>query len=161
MLANQDKPSQDKPSQDKPGQDKPGQGPAGLTLAELAIAARVPQGTLRRAAELGLLPVFDLPGSRWSRALAREVQDRWPQTAVAVQAAEDFGVARCAELLSRLTGLNVRPAHVEDLARRGMLQPTRWYRQRPLYRVADVRALADDPFGCALLAELAAGPPAG
>jgi hypothetical protein len=139
----------------------PSQEPAGLTLAELAVAARVPQGTLRRAAELGLLPAFDAPGSRWSPALARDIQDRWPQTAVAVQAAEDFGVVRCAELLSRLTGLSVRAAHVEDLAQRGMLQPSRQYRQRPLYRVADVRALADDPLARALLAELAAGLPAG
>jgi hypothetical protein len=138
----------------------PSQEPPGLTLAELAVAARVPQGTLRRAAELGLLPGFDVPGGRWSPALARDIQDRWPQTAVAVQAAEDFGVVRCAELLSRLTGLSVRAAHVEDLARRGMLQPSRQYRQRPLYRVADVKALAEDPLGRALLAELAASPPA-
>jgi hypothetical protein len=139
----------------------PSEQQAGLTLAELAVAARVPQGTLRRAAELGLLPAFDAPGGRWSPALASDIQHRWPQTAVAVEAAEDFGVVRCAELLSRLTGLSVQPAHVEELARRGMLRSSRWYRQRPLYRVADVRALADDPLASALLAELAAGLPAG
>jgi hypothetical protein len=164
-------PVQETPEPETPGQETPGPalagpeapGPelAGLTLAELAAAARVPQGTLRRAAELGLLPAFDVPGGRWSPGLARAIQDRWPQTAAAVEAAEDFGVVRCAELLSRLTGLSVRPVHVEELARRGMLQPSRQYRQRPLYRVADIKALAGDPLGCALLAEFAAGPTTG
>jgi hypothetical protein len=129
--------------------------PAGLTLAGLATAIGVPQGTLRRAAELGLLPPPNAPGGRWSQPLARDIQDRWPQTAPTVQAAEDLGAARCAELLARLTGLPVGPAHIEELAGRGLLQPSRTYKHRPLYRVADLHALATGPLTRALLTEIA------
>jgi hypothetical protein len=50
---------------------------------------------------------------------------------------------------------------VRRTAQPALLRSSRWYRQRPLYRVADIRALADDPLASALLAELAAGLPAG
>lgn len=128
---------------------------AGLTLTALATAIGVPQGTLRRAAELGLLPPPDIPAGRWSPPVARDIQDRWPQTAPAVAAAEDLGAVRCAELLSRLTGLTVHPAHIEDLATRGLLQPSRTYRHRPLYRIADLHTLAAGPLTRALLTEIA------
>jgi hypothetical protein len=136
----------------------PGQ-PADLTLAGLATTIQVPQGTLRRAAELGLLPPPDTPSGRWSAPLARDIADRWPQTAPAVTAAEDLGAVRCAALLSRLTGLPVRAAHIDDLATRGLLQPSRTYRQRPLYRVADLHTLATGPLTRALLSEITGGQP--
>jgi hypothetical protein len=146
------------PATDLPDPADPG-AQTGLTIAGLATAIQVPQGTLRRAAELGLLPPPDTPSGRWSPSLARDIQDHWPQIAPAVQAAEDLGAVRCAEFLSRLTGLPVRPAHVDELAARGLLQPSRTYRQRSLYRIADLHTLAADPLSGALLAEIADGPP--
>jgi hypothetical protein len=134
-----------------PAQDP---GPAGLTLPELASAAGVPAGALWHAQELGLLPPPDAAGGRWSAAAAQALQLQWPGLAAALQAAQELGAQRCAQLLSRATGLAVRSVHVQALADRGLLAPSRAYRHRPLYRVADVQALADDPLGRAVLWEI-------
>jgi hypothetical protein len=72
------------------------------------------------------------------------------------EAVRELGGVRCAELLARRTGLPVRPAHVGELARRGLLQVTRLYKQRPMYRVTQVEALAADPPGRAALAGIIA-----
>jgi predicted nuclease with RNAse H fold len=69
-------------------------------------------------------------------------------------ATPELGAVRCAELLARRTGLPVRPAAVRELAARGMLQVTRHYKQRPLYQVTQVEALAADPLSRAVLAEI-------
>ena len=64
------------------------------------------------------------------------------------------GAARGAELLARLTGLPVTTAHVAELATRGLLASHRSYKNRPLYRVATLQALAADSAALALLAEI-------
>ncbi|HEX4063589.1 MAG TPA: hypothetical protein VHY58_21450 [Streptosporangiaceae bacterium] len=69
----------------------------------------------------------------------------------------ELGAARCAELLSRRTGLRVRVGHVEALAEQGLLSVSRIYKQRPLYRVAEVEELAIDPLGRALVSDMVAG----
>jgi hypothetical protein len=56
-----------------------------------------------------------------------------------------LGAVRCAQLLTSLTDLPVSAADVGELERHGMLRASRRHRHRPLYRVADVHALADDP----------------
>jgi len=61
---------------------------------------------------------------------------------------------RAAELLSRLPGLCIGPARVDDLASRGLLQPSRTCRKRPLFRVADLHALASGALTRALLTEM-------
>lgn len=132
-------------------------GPPDLTLAEVAAVSRVPLGSLRHARELGLLPAPDGSTGRWSAPAVSEIQQRWPQIATALQAAQELGAVRCAELLSRITGLTVSRATVEALADRGVLHPSRTYQRRPVYRVADIQALAGDPFARALLAELIDG----
>jgi hypothetical protein len=134
----------------------PGQGQAesGQSQGGVGSAARLPEGSLRHARELGLLPEPDSDGGRWSAAAVRQIKRQWPQTAAALEAARELGADRCAELLSRTTGLAIRRVHVERLADQGMLKATRTYLHRPLYRVADVQALADDPLGCALLSEM-------
>lgn len=143
------------PERPQPAHDRdPGQAAPGLSLPDVASTAGVPQGALWHARELGLLPPPDARTGRWSAADARDIQRRWPQIASAIEAARELGAGRCAELLARTTGLAVRQTHVERLADRGMLKPTRTYRRRPLYRVADVRALADDPLSRALLSEI-------
>ncbi len=100
----------------------------GLSLPEVAAAARIPQGALRHARELGILPLADMDGQRWSPAALREIQDRWPAIAAELRHAEEFGAVRCAELLSRVTGLAVTSAHIEKLAAEGMLSASRIYR---------------------------------
>ena len=127
----------------------------GLSLPQVAAAARVPQGAMRHASELGILPLADIDGQRWSPAAVREIQDRWPAIAAELKRAEEFGAVRCAELLSRVTGLALTKAHIEKLAAKGMLNASRLYRDRPLYRSADVRALAADPLSRAFLTEIA------
>lgn len=72
-------------------------------------------------------------------------------------ATSELGGARCAELLARRTGLPVKPADVEELAGRGMLQVTRLYKQRPMYRVTQVEELAADPLARAVLGEIVTG----
>jgi hypothetical protein len=129
-------------------------GEPGLSLPEVAITAGVPQGVLWHARELGLLPAPDAGTGRWSAADVQDIKQRWPQIAAAHEASQELGAGRCAELLARTTGLAVRHSHVQRLAERGVLKPTRTYRRRPLYRVADVQALADDPLNRALLSEI-------
>jgi hypothetical protein len=68
----------------------------------------------------------------------------------------ELGAARCAELLSRRTGLRVSMAHIEALATDGLLHVSRWYKQRPLYQVAEIEALATDPLSRALVSDLVA-----
>jgi hypothetical protein len=72
------------------------------------------------------------------------------------EATRELGGVRCAELLARRTGLPVSAADVEELARQGMLQVTRLYKLRPLYRVTQVEALAADPVSRAVLADIVA-----
>jgi hypothetical protein len=132
----------------------------GLGLHQLATALGVPDAAVRRAVELELVAPPDHGGGRWSiRAVAR-IRDQWPRVAEAIQAARELGAARCAELLSRLTGLPVAPADVAELAEQGALASSRTFKQRPLYRVADVEALAANPAHLALLAGIVAARPA-
>ena len=129
--------------------------PDGLTLSEVAAAARVPQGALRHARELGILPAADIDGTQWSPAAVREITGRWPQISAELARNEELGAVRCAELLGRITGLAVTSAHIDHLAARGILRARRQFRNRPLYRTADVHALAADPVSHALLTEIA------
>jgi hypothetical protein len=145
---------QDQQPGQEAGLDQP---PPDLTLAEVAAVARVPLGSLRHAQELGLLPAPDVATGRWSGPAVREIQKRWPQIAVTLKAAQELGAVRCAEMLSRMTGLCVTRANVETLAVRGVLRPSRIYQRRPVYRVADIQAVAGDPFARALLAEIIDG----
>lgn len=128
-----------------------------VSLRQLAAAAGVPTAALRRARDLGLVPAPDAAGGRWSAAAAADIQDQWPRTAAALQASRELGAVRCAELLSRATGLPVSRADVEELATRGVLQVSRLYRQHPLFRVADLQALVADPAGRELLADVVTG----
>lgn len=66
----------------------------------------------------------------------------------------ELGAVRCAELLSRRTGLRVSVAHIEALAADGLLHVSRWYKQRPLYQVAEIEALVTDPLSRALVSDL-------
>jgi hypothetical protein len=137
--------------------DGAGAAAPGLTLAEVAATLRVPLGSLRHAKELGLLPAPDAATGRWPQPAVTDIRERWPQIAPALQAAQEFGAVRCAEMLSRMTGLTVSRATVETLASRGVLRPSRIYQHRPVYRVTDIQHLAGDPFARALLADIIDG----
>jgi len=72
-------------------------------------------------------------------------------------ATSELGGVRCAELLARRTGLPVKVADVEKLAALGLLEITRHYKQRPMYRVTQVESLAADPVSRAVVAEIVTG----
>ena len=69
---------------------------------------------ISRAFELGLLPGPDRDG-RWSEAAAAELRSRWAQIVTAIMQAEELGGVRCAQLLSRVTGLPVTSADIKTL----------------------------------------------
>ena len=126
---------------------------AGLGPGQLAAVLRTPVADLYRARELGLLPGPG-PAGRWPPAAAAEIARHWPQTAAAVAAARELGAARGAELLARLTDLPVTAAHITELAGRGLLTSPRRYKNRPLYRVSDLHALAADPATLTVLIQI-------
>ncbi|HEY1919812.1 MAG TPA: STAS domain-containing protein [Streptosporangiaceae bacterium] len=128
-------------------------GGSGLGPGQLAALLGTPVAEVYRARELGLLPGPG-PSGRWGQAATAEITSRWPQTAAALAAARELGTARSAELLARASGLPITAAHVAGLAARGLLTSARSYKHRPLYRIADLHALAADPDARALLAEL-------
>jgi hypothetical protein len=85
----------------------------------------------------GMEGVVRLPGDQWGTG-----QEALPE----------LGAVRCAELLARRTGLPVTAGDMEELAARGLVHVTRLYKRRPMYRVAEVEAVAADPVSRALLA---------
>lgn len=130
-------------------------GSDGVGRYQLAAVLGVGEGMISRAFELGLLPEPDHDG-RWSHAAAAELRTRWTQIVTAITQAQELGAARCAQLLSRVTDLPVTAADISKLDERGILRASRQYLRRPLYRVADVQALADDPLAGDQLASIVA-----
>lgn len=116
----------------------------GVGRYQLADVLGVGEGMITRAFELGLLPGPDRDG-RWSERATAELRTRWPQIATAITQAQELGAAKCAQLLSRVTELAVTAADITELAERGILRVSRHYMRQPLYRAADVQALADEP----------------
>lgn len=127
--------------------------PDGVGRYQLADVLGVGPGMIARAFELGLLPEPDYDG-RWSPDAAADLRARWAQIATAITEAQEFGAARCAQLLSRVTGLPVTAADITELDGLGILRASRQYMRRPMYRVADVQALADDPSASGQLAAI-------
>jgi hypothetical protein len=125
-------------------------------VRKIAAALGTSASLVDQAQQMGLIRPPDLAGRWWSSAAVNEIRDRWPTVMADIEAASELGAVRCAELLARRTGLPVDPADVEELARRGMLKVTRLYKQRPLYRVTQVEAVAADPVSRAVLADIAA-----
>lgn len=127
----------------------------GLGRYQLAGVLGVGEGMISRAFELGLLPGPNRDG-RWSEAAAAELRSRWPQVVAAIIQAEELGASRCAQLLSRVTDLPVNAADISELDNRGILRASRRWMRQPLYRVADVQALADDPVASGQFATIVA-----
>lgn len=132
--------------------------PASLGPSQLAGMLHAPVASLYRARELDLIPGPG-PDGRWAAEATAVIERDWPRIVIAIEAARELGAARSAELLGRLTGLPVSPGHVAELAARGLLTSSGSYKHRPLYRVADLQALAAGSLAVALLAEIT-GPPA-
>lgn len=121
---------------------------------QLATALGTSATLVDRARDMGLIQPPDNAGRWWSAAAVDEIRVRWPEIMAALEASRDLGAVRCAELLARKTGLPVRARDVEELAKRGMLRATRLYRNRPLYLLTDIDALAGDALARAHLAEI-------
>lgn len=129
--------------------------PDGIGRYQLAEVLGVGEGMVSQALELGLLPGPDCDG-RWSEAAAAKLRTGWPQIAAAIMQAQELGAAKSAELLSQVTDLTVIAADITELDKRGILRASRRYMRRPLYRVTDVRALANDPAASDQLAAIVA-----
>lgn len=123
---------------------------------KLAAALGTSPTLVERAREMGLIKPPDNAGRWWTAATAEEIRSRWPQVLAEIADALELGAVRCAELLARRTGLPVTAADMEELTARGMVHVTRFYKQRPMYRVTEVEALASDPLSRALLADITA-----
>jgi hypothetical protein len=113
-------------------------------------------GQVGRARELGLLPDPDVGGRRWSAAAVEGIRGRWPQVLATIEAARELGAGRCAALLAERTGLGVDAADVEELAARELVRISGYFKDRPLYRVAEIEALASDPVRVSVLAGIVA-----
>ncbi|MGI5186486.1 3'-5' exonuclease [Dactylosporangium sp. CA-152071] len=111
---------------------------------QLADRIGLLRGEVDRARELGLLTP-DVDGGRWSAAAADVLTGQVEQLREQLAAEQTLGAVRCAGRLRDVTGLPVDPQDIEDLAAQGVLTVAGEYKDRPLYRVADVLALADDP----------------
>jgi hypothetical protein len=120
---------------------------------KLAAELGTSSSLVERARDMGLIRPPDNAGRWWSDDAVKEIRGQWAGVMAAIEAARELGTVRCAELLARRTGWPVRPGDVEKMAARGLLRATRHYRQRPMYRVADVEALAADPLGRAQIAD--------
>lgn len=123
---------------------------------KLAAALGTSPTLVERAREMGLISPPDNAGRWWTGATAEEIRNRWPRVVAEIEAALELGAVRCADLLARRTGLPVIATDMEELTARGLLHITRFYKQRPMYRVSEVEALAADPLRRALLADITA-----
>jgi hypothetical protein len=122
---------------------------------QLADRIGVPHGLVDQARDLGVFPRPDTASGRWSAELAGDIAGRWPEIAAAADDRRALGAARCAGILSGLTGLDIDADDVWELADRGLLAASREYQGIPLYRVRDVEALAGEAAKVTVLAAIA------
>ena len=98
---------------------------------------------LDRALADGLIPGPARPRGRWSAAVAEAA---WTDIGVICAAAgsvPDVGAVRAAEVLSGRLGLVVTADGVEELARRGLLPITGYYKDHALYDGRALEAFTD------------------
>ncbi|MFI6341015.1 hypothetical protein [Streptomyces sp. NPDC050535] len=86
-----------------------------------------------RAQRLGLIPVPDVAGDRWSAAVFDTAVARIDAIRQAVGVMPDVGAARAEEHLAERFTMTVHPGTAAELARRGHLPRRGEYRGRPLY----------------------------
>lgn len=120
---------------------------------ELMAALGLDYPAWRRGRDAGVIPGPDRGGAYWTRPLADELVAGAEQIRAKIPP-QPLGAARCAELLSALTGLAVQACDVEDLADRGLVDVVGSYKDWPLYDVAHVRVFAGDEAQRAVLTEL-------
>ena len=98
---------------------------------------------LDRALADGLIPGPDRPGGRWSAAVAEAAWADIGAICAAVGSVPDVGAVRAAEVLSGRLGLVVTADGVEELARRGLLPITGYYKDHALYDGRALEAFTD------------------
>ena len=98
---------------------------------------------LDRALADGLIPGPARPRGRWSAAVAEAAWTDIGAICAAVGSVPDVGAVRAAEVLSGRLGLVVTADGVEELARRGLLPITRYYKDHPLYDGRALEAFTD------------------
>ena len=93
---------------------------------------------LDRALGDGLIPGPDRPRGRWSAQIAEAALAGIEAIRAAAGPVPDLGAVRAAEILSGRLGFGITADGVEELARRGLLPVTGYYKDYALY---DGRAL--------------------
>ncbi len=98
---------------------------------------------LDRALSAGLIPGPDRPRRRWSAHIASAALARIDVIRAAAGSVPDLGAHRAAEHLSARLGLVVTADGVEELARRGLLPVTGYYKHHALYDGRALEAFTD------------------
>jgi hypothetical protein len=116
---------------------------AGYGPVQLAAHLGLERWQLSRAVHGGLVGGPDLAGGRWSAAAAAAVLARAGQIRAAAGSVPDLGAVRAAAVLSERLGVPVTADGIEELARRGLLPVTGYYKGYPVYDGRVLEAFTD------------------
>jgi hypothetical protein len=108
---------------------------------QMAAALGVSRWVIDRAFELDLVPAADIDGARWSAAAVRALAERIGDIVDTVERERALGANRCAEQLAEVTGLGVERDDIETMAEEGLIRRAGFYKDWPLYKVADLDEL--------------------
>ncbi|GAA0719454.1 hypothetical protein Drose_05775 [Dactylosporangium roseum] len=89
------------------------------------------------------IPAPDVPGGRWSQAVAKRLHRRRKALAARAGSIPDMGVHRAAEILSERLGLPVSADAVRELCRTGVIPAAGTYKTHRLYDGRAIEAFAD------------------
>lgn len=127
--------------------------PAGdVTEHELADALDLDPAEWRRARDTGLIPAPD-HGAAWSRDAADRILQRAEQIRARIPS-QPLGAARCAQILTEHTGLDVQRGDVVWLAALGAVRESGEFHGNTLYDVDELHALLATPEGRDLVAQV-------
>jgi hypothetical protein len=110
---------------------------------QLATYLGLEQWQFCRAREADLIPGPDRPRDRWSAEVADAALARIDQIRTAAGSVPVLGAFRAAEVLSARLGAVVTGNGVEELARRGPIPVTGYYKNYPLYDGRVLEAFTD------------------
>lgn len=110
---------------------------------QLATYLGLQQWQLARTVDDGLIPGPDRARGRWSAQIADAALARIDVIRAAAGSVPDLGAVRAAEVLSGRLGLVATGDGAEELARRGLLPVTGYYKDHPLYDGRALEAFTD------------------
>ena len=110
---------------------------------QLATYLGLEQWQFSRARMAGLIPAPNRARGRWSSVVADDALARVDQIRAAAGSVPDLGAVRAAEVLSVRLGTVVTGNGVAELARRGLIPISDYYKGYPLYDGQALEAFAD------------------